>query len=276
MTDYDIFLLARPIIATKRYKELHLTRRPSEWNTAKLRIQLRQLHQRNTIAPDPDFGSHVWVVVGVSGVGSAEEVCCLVDPFCCVSHMSAMQRYSLTDRSPSHLQITRPRAAKWRQLRRDKIIRDVDSVDGYDEMPPLHRIGFRDTIRSRPIQTYETANPPTGRKIRGEATRITSIGQTFIDMLDEPDLCGGIRHVLDVWDEYAGDHLDEIINAVDETPTKLLKVRAGYILEERLAIQDDRILAWLAFAQRGGSSKLDAHSPYCAPFSERWMISINV
>jgi hypothetical protein len=275
-TDYDIYLLARPIITARHYKGLQLTRRPSDWDAAKLRIQLRQLHQRNTIAPDPDFGNHVWVVVGVAGAGSAEEACCLVDPFCCVSHLSAMQRYNLTDRSPAQLQITRPRPAQWRSLRQVRTSQDLSSTDVPEDLPSLHRISFRTIVRGRQVQVHETANVPIGKKIRGEITRITSIGRTFVDMLDEPDLCGGIRHVLDVWDEHARDHLDEIIEAVNQMPSKLLRVRAGYILEERLSISNHRILAWLEFAQRGGSSKLDAKSPYCEPFSERWMLSINV
>lgn len=46
-------------------------------------------------------------------------------------------------------------------------------------------------------------------------------------MLQEPDYCGGFSHVLEVFTEYAGHYLPVILKSID-------KVRAGYILQERL------------------------------------------
>jgi flavin-binding protein dodecin len=83
-------------------------------------------------------------------------------------------------------------------------------------------------------------------------------------------------HVLDVWDRAAEPWTNEIIEAVDGAESKIDKVRAGYILEERLEIDDARVRAWKAFAQRGGSRKLDPEAPYAPAFSETWMISLNV
>ena len=53
-------------------------------------------------------------------------------------------------------------------------------------------------------------------QLRGEETRITSVGQTFADMITEPGLCGGMRHVLDVWERDADQWLPEIVEAVDQ------------------------------------------------------------
>ena len=110
----------------------------------------------------------------------------------------------------------------------------------------------------------------------GEETRISSIGQTFADMLGESGLCGGMRHVLDVWEREAAQWVPEIAASVDKLTSKIAKVRAGYILSELLEIEHPAIERWEQFAQRGGSRKLDPEGEYLPSFSERWMISLNV
>lgn len=81
---------------------------------------------------------------------------------------------------------------------------------------------------------------------------------------------------MDVWEDHATSWLDDIIEAISVHPKKIVKVRAGYILEEKQKISDQRIDLWRAFAQRGSSRKLDPDSPYMPKWSENWMISLNV
>ncbi len=68
-------------------------------------------------------------VVQATRAGTAEEVACLADPFCYVSHLSAMQRYGLTDRSPEALHITRPSRPVWNAMKAEKLA---------VELPPEH------------------------------------------------------------------------------------------------------------------------------------------
>ena len=112
--------------------------------------------------------------------------------------------------------------------------------------------------------------------IRGSDVRISTIGQTFLDMLQKPDLCGGMPHVLEVWEQHAETYLDSIVAAVDSASSGLVKSRAGYILQEYLGLNHSSISDWTAFSQRGGSRKLDPSQNYAPTYSETWMISINV
>jgi predicted transcriptional regulator of viral defense system len=93
-------------------------------------------------------------------------------------------------------------------------------------------------------------------------------------MLTEPSLCGGMHHVLDVWENETNGF--EITAAIDQLDVKIVKVRAGYILSEVMDIDHPALHNWEKFAQRGGSRKLDPDAEYAPEFSERWMISINV
>ncbi|WP_309630130.1 hypothetical protein [Brevundimonas sp.] len=273
VTDYDLYARARAIRAAGEWDGRAIKRNPTEWDVSRLRSLLRRLTDKSAIAQDMDFNSGVWRIVQSTRAGSAEEIACIADPFCYVSHLSAMQRYGLTDRSPEALHLTRPARALWNAMRDEKM-----GLEGADEEAKalFLRFGIGETLRRRPVVTHETRHPATPVAVRGERTRISSIGRTFIDMLTHPDLCGGMRHALDVWDRSAGQFIDEIIPAVEATSSKIDKVRAGYILEERLQIDDPRIQAWRAFAQRGGSRKLDPEAPYAPTFSETWMISLNV
>jgi len=82
--------------------------------------------------------------------------------------------------------------------------------------------------------------------------------------------------VVSIWKQHAPTYLDEILREIDACDAAIVKVRAGFILEAELGIQDDTIQSWEKFAQRGGSRRLDPEKPYKAKHSEKWMLSINV
>jgi predicted transcriptional regulator of viral defense system len=106
--------------------------------------------------------------------------------------------------------------------------------------------------------------------------RATAIGETYRDTLNNPAWCGGIDAVIGTWRKHAGEYREAIIETISESDEKILRVRAGYLLDEVLGIKDPRMEAWIADAQRGSSRKLDAAAPYAGNFSARWMLSINV
>jgi predicted transcriptional regulator of viral defense system len=139
----------------------------------------------------------------------------------------------------------------------------------------LQKHTFAEKIRGRIVVRHEAKEPDAPIAIRDTFARISTIGRTFADTLSEPGWCGGMRHVLDVWQRHALTYLEEIVKAVDSSTRPIVKVRAGYILDELLGIKDARIDAWLAFAARGGSRKLDPDHSWLSRWSEKWMLSLN-
>lgn len=275
VTFYDFFVLGHLLFHSKAWKNEPLKRMPHNWDQLRAKNTIRRLEARRALVSDSDFTSGVWRVTQATRAGSAEEVACIADPFAYVSHLSAMQRYGLTDRSPQALHLTTPKRALWSALRSERALLDLPKVQRV-ENPILNRPGFKDAIRRRPVVVHVSSHPWSTSPISGEETRITSVGQTFADMLTEPDLCGGMRHVLDVWESEAGQWVQEIVATVDQLDIKIAKVRAGYILSEIMDIDHPALHNWEKFAQRGGSRKLDPDAEYAPKFSERWMISINV
>jgi predicted transcriptional regulator of viral defense system len=277
ITEYQFFLLIRNLYKNKKYDGQNIRvrkRKPDLADSYRLLNEL--IGWSGILEADQDFKSGVYRVISVPDQ-SADELCCEVDPFCYISHLSAMQYYGLTNRTPVELSLTTPARQLWNKFRDAQMEKDYgDDLGDIEYIVNLKRYEFGKRVRDRRVQRHQSLHPGEWRQVRGKATRVSSIGQTFLDMLDKSSWCGGINHVMEVWENEARNYLEEVISAVNRAPTAIDKVRAGYLLDERLGIQDRRINQWLRHVQRGGSRRLDPESPYQSKFSEKWMISLNV
>lgn len=225
------------------------------------------LSSERIISRDHDY-ARVWRVNEVPDI-QADELVCLLDEGTCVSHLSAMQKFNLTERRPKSLFLTLATIEQWRDLVKD-------SDDAQEAAPIRQRRHHPPTVRSRHLEIFQTKSFPRTTQLKSSFVRATEIGQTFIDMLEQPDRCGGMAHVLDVYERHAANYLPQIVRRIDRTETKLTKVRAGYILTEKLGLKNETAESWVQYAQRGGSQRLDPKAPYAPQFSERWMLSLNV
>ncbi|MCP3932915.1 MAG: hypothetical protein GY705_27905 [Bacteroidetes bacterium] len=210
----------------------------------------------------------------------AEELACCIDPFIYVSHLSAMEYHGLTDRFPKVLFLTSPRANEWSRLARKQMEKDLENkIDDYLQtgLPKLKRLHI-DKITKKSINTYTSIKYTPGAylSLKGQCLKVSSIGRTFYDMLKNPVLCGGIYHVLDVYEEYAKKYLRLIVDEFERHGNAIDLVRAGYVLSERLGLSEPRIERWKEKVQRGGSRKLVADEPYKPIFSEEWCLSLNI
>ena len=269
VTHYEFFRLIQ--IMYREGKELYLKHdTPTEKDHRRF---LRNLHRAGVIKYDEDYGSRLIRILVVSEQ-STEEVVCFADPLCYVSHLSSMHRWGLTDRSSYALICTRPD-------RKTSTVQLTNMMSTHlESLPPrrvrLKYIGHPQTVRNRSLRIFESKAAGDSIKLRGTGIRLATIGQTFLDMLQQPELCGGIAHALDIYHEHAPTWLDEIITSVDSSNSKLVKSRAGYILEERLGFHHKKIETWKDLGQRGGSRKLDPTKAFAPVYSETWMLSLNV
>ena len=269
VTHYEFFRLIQ--IIYRECKEFYLKHdTPTEKDHRRF---LRSLHRAGVIKYDEDYGSRLIRILVVSEQ-STEEVVCFADPLCYVSHLSAMHRWGLTDRSSYALICTRPD-------RKTSTVQLTNMMSNHlESLPPkrvrLKHIGHPQTVRNRPLRIFESKTTGVSIKLRGTGIRISTIGQTFLDMLQHPELCGGMAHAMDIYEEHASTWLGEIIASVDSATSKLVKSRAGYILEERLGFRHKKFEIWKNLGQRGGSRKLDPTKAFAPVYSETWMISLNV
>jgi hypothetical protein len=204
-------------------------------------------------------------------------VICSIDPFCYVSHLSAMEFHGLTDRLPEQIYVSTPASADWKTFATERMGKDFGEEWGAYSGSGLPQLG-RTTVTKigkRPLNRYASLHHGAFRTFKDSPVRVATLGRTFLDMLREPGLCGGIAHVLQVFKEHAAANKRLIFDELDQHGSKIDKVRAGFILEEVCGLRDPRIESWLEFAARGGSRKLDAAADYDPKFSERWMLSIN-
>ncbi|MBN9473010.1 MAG: hypothetical protein ABS43_13410 [Bordetella sp. SCN 67-23] len=207
------------------------------------------------------------------------EIVCSADPFCYVSHLSAMEHHGLTDRLPAVLHITRPAPRAWSQFARERMRGDYG--EDYEMalkagMPSLARPVFAKKIGGRTVIEFNSLHLGAFRTVRGSPLRVATLGRTYLDMLEQPGLCGGMWHVLTVFRSHASANLATIVDEVERHGKAIDKVRAGYILEEFCGLAHPIFREWVRLAARGGSRRLDPKEEYRPNYSARWCLSLNV
>ena len=222
----------------------------------------------------PVIPGHIWQLSN-RNEATAQQIVCDLTPWSHLAYLSAMEWHGITDRIPHVLHLIQAPLAS---ARKQHILQLKDQFpDLKNEQPLLVRsYTSNEKIDGKELLQHTHRNYRIRPELHGSGgVRVTNLGETFLDMLREPDLCGGYAHVQDVFEEYAATHLPVIVKAVDRNGTGIDKARAGYILEEVCGLSHRTIDSWKASVQRGGSRKLVASNSYKNIFSEVWCISIN-
>ncbi len=207
----------------------------------------------------------------------AHDLLCVADPFAYLSHLSAMAIHGLTDRIPHTIFASSPAPRQWRGFAMEQMEKDLGAdTQAYVEagFPTLRRSKF-EKILGQPVHFARSSHHGAFKKLEPHGIRVSTLGRTFLDMLRDADLCGGIQHVIDTYEAHAREYLSLIIAEVDQHGTDIDKVRAGYVLEERCGLSSPSFAEWRRHAKRGGSRKLVPNQPYSSTYSEKWCLSLN-
>lgn len=279
ITDYELYLTIFNLFHTKKFSDISID------NKNGFQLSIKHLKEKiikpiidlGIITPLPYFPSQRVFQI-ISKKQDAEDIACTVDPFAYISHLSAMAYHGLTNRIPKIIYLSSPAPRDWIESAQKRMKNDLGSYykDYCDySLPKLTRLNFS-IIHNNKIFRYSSIHHGAFKHIEGRMLRVSTIGRTFLDMLREPDYCGSMYHVRDVFKNYGEQYSNLIIDEIERHGTNIEKSRAGYLLEEILHIEDSRINEWAKAVQRGGSRKLDPKQAYSEKYSERWSLSLNM
>jgi len=223
------------------------------------------------------------VLIPIGRQVSDEETLNAEYPYAYFGFLSAMEHYGLTDRLPNRYTLVVPtgkeiretiardfykkKFASFNSSRIDAILLNIVSSESDSQI--------RDGLEGSVIfsSKYEE------RVMKGiHLPRYVSKGRLFIDMLDRPDLCGGLDHVLDIFIEHADENKTQIISALKQASiSDLARVRIGFVLSELCGIKSDDVLALKKYKKRGSSSRLYAGEPFSSKYiALEWDLSLNI
>lgn len=226
-----------------------------------------------------DLGASVYSFIGRQ-YPDAATIACAIDPFCYMSHLSAMEFHGLTERIPIKLYLTSPTGSQWKKDADIKMTKDLgDHYATYRvEGLPLLTKKMSKKIRKTEVSLTSTKNTNSGsfKGINDRSMRVSTIGRTFHDMLKKPNLCGGLKHVIETYQEHAETYLRLILTEIDHKGNVIDKMRAGYILDEIMNLKHPTLDSWVSKRCRGSSMKLDSTADFHHVYSEKWWISINL
>lgn len=262
---------------------------PEEPEPAELRRDFRKFRENlldyGGLERFEEKGKAHGYLMGVAAMPEAEEAICSLDPFAYISHLSAMAWHGLTNRLPKTLFLSCPSPRLWRILSEERLKSQLKAwYPVYRQTKlPLYRRTSLQRLQGRPLNVWSSsrldgAYQAAFKRVEGGSRRVATLGRCFLDMVRSPDLCGGIYHVVEVFESEGPSHADAIIAELNQHGNKLERARAGYLLESadpELA-KHPTLELWASEATRGGSRKLDPTADYADTYSERWALSINV
>lgn len=211
------------------------------------------------------------------------DIICSIYPYTYISYLTAMRHYSLTDRLPTATQIVSIDRSQWKKIKDAQYFDFIDRYAFNDSISRLYKknnvpypqgkegkvVGFPCQVHSkRKLNQY---------KQEESGIKVIVIGDLFLEMLENFDLCGGIDHVIDIYINYAAIFTKEILKSLPKY-SDITQAKVGFLFEKVLKVNLGEYLQQVKKEQknaRGGSRKFLANEPYSNVFSPDWNISLN-
>ena len=214
-----------------------------------------------------------------------------------LSHLSAMNLYALSNTKSSGIYFTCPNRSDWKKLCLKNIKKRFKGLS--IAMPVSNKYI---EINGFIFSTQSILDPYPNQKILEEAgsnkaliiinkkssvesewwnnCHIQNIVDLYLDMLKAPHYCGGISHVLKIYQDHLIEDqklLSDILDILDKTGSIIDKARVGCILNKVFAIESSQLDKWKfeQIGKRGSSRKLFSNFEFDSFFDEEWNISIN-
>jgi predicted transcriptional regulator of viral defense system len=107
---------------------------------------------------------------------------------------------------------------------------------------------------------------------------VSDPSRTIVDLLDEPALGGGIRHVAEMVEQYFAGELradEQLLDYAQRLGNRTVFKRLGYLLES-LGVDAPELVAACLNRQSSGITDLDPAVPATGHISTRWNLRLNV
>lgn len=214
-----------------------------------------------------------------------------------LSHLTAMNLYGIGNTQTSGIYFTCPARKDWKHLclknikQRFKNLTISDSISNeYIEINGL-TLSTQSILDPYPHQNILEEAGSTkaliiiNRKVLVESEwwnhcHIQNIVDLYLDMLRAPHYCGGISHVLNIYQNSLlkdKDLLQELLNTLTKTGSIIDRARFGYLFDKILGITAPELNDWKSEQKekRGSSRKLFSNFDFDEFFDDEWNLSIN-
>ncbi|MGR3979168.1 hypothetical protein FW754_16210 [Acinetobacter sp. 1207_04] len=214
-----------------------------------------------------------------------------------LSHLTAMNLYSIGNTQTTGIYLTCPARKDWKTLCLKEIKKRFKKFDVADSITNEYI-----EINGLILSTQSILDPYPHQNVLEEAgstktiivinkkklvesewwnqCHVQNVVDLYLDMLRTPQYCGGISHVLTIYQSSLlkdPELLQEILISITKNGSIIDRARFGYIFDKILLIKSPQIDLWKEEQKdkRGSSRKLFSNFEFDSFFDEEWNLSIN-